>query len=85
MSKIKHFKYTFNEEAVKSLKLQNQLWISIIITENSVLTVVKVMQYLQNKEHTVLDLEYIVSLPRNDRHALIQELTNTNDDNVLIM
>ncbi|KAJ8712173.1 hypothetical protein PYW07_005015 [Mythimna separata] len=84
MSKIKHYKYTFTEDAVNSLRLQAQQS-TVILTENSIATVVKVIQYLKNKEYNVLDLEYIVDLPTNDRIALLRELKNTNEDNVLII
>ncbi|KAJ8726138.1 hypothetical protein PYW07_000836 [Mythimna separata] len=85
MSKIKHCNYTFSEDAVESLRLQDQLSNTlIIITENSVMTVLKVVQYFKNNEHIILDFEYIVNLPESDRNALLTELRNTNDDRVFI-
>ncbi|KAJ8726145.1 hypothetical protein PYW07_000843 [Mythimna separata] len=85
MSKIKHLNYTFSKDAVETLSSEflfsNNL---IVITKNTVLTVLKVIQYLKNKEHTILDLEYIVNLPEKDCNALHVELSSTNDDQVFI-
>lgn len=84
MSKIKHYNYTFNEFAVKYLKLQKDSN-TLIITENSILTVVKVIQYLKDEAHVLLNLEYIASLPMDDLVALRKELKYTNKDEVLIL
>ncbi|KAJ8726140.1 hypothetical protein PYW07_000838 [Mythimna separata] len=85
MSKIKQCNYTFSEEAVNSLNLQNRLSSTLIImTENNVLTVLKVLQHFENNEHLILDIEYIINLPESDRNALYTELTNINEDKVLI-
>ncbi|KAJ8729641.1 hypothetical protein PYW08_001222 [Mythimna loreyi] len=85
MSKIKHCNYTFPEDVVESFSLQDQLSnIITIITENSILTVFKVLQYIKNNEHVILDFEYIVNLPESDRIALHRELRNTNDDKIFI-
>ncbi|KAJ8726141.1 hypothetical protein PYW07_000839 [Mythimna separata] len=85
MSKIKHCNYIFSEDVVRSLNLQEQFSNTLtIISENSVMTVLKVLQYLKNTEHIILDLEYIVNLPKSDRNALRIELSNTNDDKVFV-
>ncbi|KAJ8729639.1 hypothetical protein PYW08_001220 [Mythimna loreyi] len=86
MNKIKHCNYTFSKDVVESLSLQDQLSNTItIITENSIMTVLKVVQYLMNNEHVILDFEYIVNLPESDRNALITELKNTDDDKVFVL
>ncbi|KAJ8705860.1 hypothetical protein PYW08_012906 [Mythimna loreyi] len=79
-SKIKH--YTFSDDAVSSLNLHHSC--TIIIAENSMLTVVKVMQHLWNEEHVVIDLESIASLQYGERKALCEEL-KANNENVLIL
>ncbi|KAJ8726147.1 hypothetical protein PYW07_000845 [Mythimna separata] len=85
MSKIKHLNYTFSKDAVETLSSLFQLFNNlIVITKNTVLTVLKVMQYLKNKEHIILDLEYIVNLPEKDCNALHVELSSTNDDQVFV-
>ncbi|KAJ8703595.1 hypothetical protein PYW07_017519 [Mythimna separata] len=75
--------YTFTEDAVSSWNLLEHAN-TVIITENSTLTVVKVLQHLKNKDHVVLDLEYIVNLPTNDRNVLRTELKNTDGCKVII-
>ncbi|KAJ8709600.1 hypothetical protein PYW08_009604 [Mythimna loreyi] len=78
MSKIKHvIEYTFIEDAVRSWNLL-ELSSTIVVTENSTLTVVKLVQHLMNTDHVVLDLEYIVNLPKNERNVLCTELKNAN-------
>ncbi|KAJ8729640.1 hypothetical protein PYW08_001221 [Mythimna loreyi] len=85
MSKIKHYNYTFSKDAVESLCLQSQLSNNlIVITKNTVLTVLKVMEYFKDNQYIILDLEYIVNLPENDCNALHVELSNTDDDQVFI-
>ncbi|KAJ8705866.1 hypothetical protein PYW08_012912 [Mythimna loreyi] len=79
-SKIKQ--YTFSDDAVSSLNLHHSC--TIIIAENSMLTVVKVMQHLWNEEHVVIDLESIASLQYGERKALCEEL-KANNENVLIL
>ncbi|KAJ8732532.1 hypothetical protein PYW07_015131 [Mythimna separata] len=84
MSKIKPvIDYTFTEDAVSSWNLLEHAN-TVIITENSTLTVVKVLQHLKNRDHVVLDLEYIVNLPTNDRNVLRTELKNTDGCKVII-
>ncbi|KAJ8705859.1 hypothetical protein PYW08_012905 [Mythimna loreyi] len=80
-SKIKH--YTFSDDAVSSLNLQHHSC-TIIIAENSMLTVVKVMQHLRNEEHIVIDLDSTASLQYAERKALCEEL-KANNENVLIL
>ncbi|KAJ8715223.1 hypothetical protein PYW08_005204 [Mythimna loreyi] len=82
--KINHFDSTFTENAVKSLNFQDQVK-KIITTENTILTVVKVIQHLNNKSHIILDLEYIMDLPTKERKVLCQELRSTHEDTVLIL
>ncbi|KAJ8704143.1 hypothetical protein PYW07_013437 [Mythimna separata] len=85
MRNIKH-DYTFTDDAVNCLNLQDQ-HSSIIQAENPTLTVLKVIQYLKKKQkfHVVSELEYIVNLPTNDREALYEELKRTNKEKVLIL
>ncbi|KAJ8705861.1 hypothetical protein PYW08_012907 [Mythimna loreyi] len=82
MSKIKNNTYTFNDDAVSSLNLQDQHAKTIIVAENCVLTVMKMLQNLMKKKHFVLDVGYVIKLPMNERNALRIELANTN--NILI-
>ncbi|KAJ8705856.1 hypothetical protein PYW08_012902 [Mythimna loreyi] len=84
MSKIKQYEYKFSEDALSSLNLLNQHKYDVIISENSTLTVVKVLQLMKNKDVVVLDVDYVMALPTNDRNALRAELTNTNTEKVII-
>ncbi|KAJ8705825.1 hypothetical protein PYW08_012871 [Mythimna loreyi] len=84
MSKIKHvIEYTFTDDAVSSWNLLEHSG-TIVVTENCTLTVVKVLQHLNNTDHVVLDLQYIVNLPMNERNVLCTELKNANTFNFLI-
>ncbi|KAJ8705827.1 hypothetical protein PYW08_012873 [Mythimna loreyi] len=81
---MKQYNYTFTEDAVNSLNLQDQDLRTIIVAECSILTVAKVMQYLINKDYVALDIGHIVRLPTDLRNALRRELHFTNEEKVLI-
>ncbi|KAJ8705847.1 hypothetical protein PYW08_012893 [Mythimna loreyi] len=84
VSKIKHvIEYTFTDDAASSWNLLEHSG-TVIVTENSTLTVIKVLQHLNNTDHVVLDLQYIVNLPMNERNVLCTELKNTNNNKFLI-
>lgn len=85
MNRIKSIDYKFNEDAMKSLNLQDHLSKIIIVTESILLTALKVKQYVTIKDHVVLDLEYILNLPTVDRNALCDELSNTNEETISIL
>ncbi|KAJ8715500.1 hypothetical protein PYW07_009982 [Mythimna separata] len=79
----KHIACTFTEDTGISLKLQDSS--TVIITDNTMLTIIKIMQYFTNIDSAVLDLKYIVKLPLKDRKSLIKELRDTNKEKVLIL
>ncbi|KAJ8704160.1 hypothetical protein PYW07_013454 [Mythimna separata] len=84
MSKIKPvIDYTFTEDAVSSWNLLEDAN-TVIITENSSLTVVKVLQKLQDKDYALLDLQYIVNLPMNEQNVLCRELKNADSLKIYI-
>ncbi|KAJ8704169.1 hypothetical protein PYW07_013463 [Mythimna separata] len=83
MIKIKQYKYKFNEDAVRSLNLKHHLT-TIVTAEDTTLTVIKVMQHLNNKEHVVLDVSYIANLQPDERYTLRKELIK-NDDKIVIL
>ncbi|KAJ8715812.1 hypothetical protein PYW07_010294 [Mythimna separata] len=82
---IKHIDCTFTEDTVISLKLHDQDSSTVIITDNTVLTIIKVMQHFTNIDSAVLELKYIVKLPLKDRKSLIEELKDKNKEKVLIL
>ncbi|KAJ8724872.1 hypothetical protein PYW07_015830 [Mythimna separata] len=82
---IKHIACTFTEDTVMSLKLHDQDSSTVIVTDNTVLSIIKVMQHFTNIDSAVLDLKYIVKLPLKDRKSLIKELNDTNKEKVLIL
>ncbi|KAJ8704170.1 hypothetical protein PYW07_013464 [Mythimna separata] len=84
MSKIKPvIDYTFTEDAVSSWNLLEHAN-TVIITENSSLTVVKVLQQLKDKDYALLDLQYIVNLPMNEQNVLCRELKNADSSHTKI-
>ncbi|KAJ8712493.1 hypothetical protein PYW07_005335 [Mythimna separata] len=83
--KINRIDCTFTENAVKSLNLQDQQLKTVITTENTILTVVKVIQHLKNISHIILDLDYIINLLPIDFKKLQDELRNTRKDTALIL
>ncbi|KAJ8703772.1 hypothetical protein PYW07_013066 [Mythimna separata] len=83
MDKIKKYNYKFNDDAVSSLKLEDDLT-TIVTTDNITLTVIKVLHNLNTKEHVVLDFSYIANLPTIDRYTLRKELI-ANYDKIVIL
>ncbi|KAJ8705840.1 hypothetical protein PYW08_012886 [Mythimna loreyi] len=85
MCKRNQYNYRFTADAVSSLKLQDHLTTTNIITaENTTLTVIKLLQHSKYKIHYVLDFDNIASLPSDDVNALCEEL-NRNNDKVIIL
>ncbi|KAJ8705852.1 hypothetical protein PYW08_012898 [Mythimna loreyi] len=82
-SKIKQYNYTFNEDAVSFLTLRDHNH-TVIITDNSQVTVVKMMQQLRNTANVVLHFDLIAALPTKDCYDLCSEIKNTNKGKVLI-
>lgn len=85
MNKIKNKDYTLNEDAVKGLELHGQIIGTVIATGSCVLTVAKLEQYLENKDHVVLDLEDVFKLPLKTHDTFFEELTNTTKEKLLIL
>lgn len=83
---LKRYNYTFSADAVESLNLQLST-ISIIVAENSILSIAKVMQHFNYKDIIALDIEYIVKLKLSTkkRQALQRELTNTNKKVIILV
>ncbi|KAJ8703984.1 hypothetical protein PYW07_013278 [Mythimna separata] len=82
--KTKEANIVFNHNVMNSLELTEQPGY-IVITESILLTLYKVKQYLQEKNHIVLDMKYIVALQIRDFKTLIAELNTTNTDKIIII
>lgn len=78
MQKIINKNNTFSEDAENSIKLECMPTGTVIVTDNSVLTIAKLTRYLINKDCVVLDLKYIFNLSARDDKTLRRELTNTD-------
>ncbi|KAJ8705743.1 hypothetical protein PYW08_012789 [Mythimna loreyi] len=81
----KNKEYKFKENAIKRFELHGEILGTVISTGNCVLTVAKVEQFLGNKDHIVLDLEYIFKLPLKTHNTLCKELTNSSDEKILLI
>ncbi|KAJ8710055.1 hypothetical protein PYW07_009421 [Mythimna separata] len=81
---IRRYNYTFTEEAVKSLNLQNQPPVTMIVASSNTLTITKVFQYLKNKNYAALTIEQIVNLTKKKRKALIRELKAIKEEKIII-
>ncbi|KAJ8705841.1 hypothetical protein PYW08_012887 [Mythimna loreyi] len=82
---IKRYNYKFTEEAVRTLSLDNLQPTTIVTAQSSTLAIVKVLQYLKNKDYVALNVEQIVNLPNKKRKSLISELKTTKKDKVIIL
>ncbi|KAJ8705853.1 hypothetical protein PYW08_012899 [Mythimna loreyi] len=82
---IKRYNYKFTEDAVRTLSLDNLQPTTIVTAQSSTLAIVKVLQYLKNKDYAALNVEQIVNLPNKKRKSLISELKTTKKDKVIIL
>ncbi|KAJ8705722.1 hypothetical protein PYW08_012768 [Mythimna loreyi] len=85
MRKMKKNVITFNNNVMEQFASLGQIIGTTIDSVNCELTVAKVVQYLGSKKHTVLDLEYILTLPLTLQNILCKELTNTNNGKIFIV
>ncbi|KAJ8705660.1 hypothetical protein PYW08_012706 [Mythimna loreyi] len=75
---------TFKRNVMDSLKLNDDAG-NIVITDNVLLTLFKVKQYVQCRDHVVLDLKYSLELPENDFETLLTELETINENKIIIL
>ncbi|KAH9631790.1 hypothetical protein HF086_005793 [Spodoptera exigua] len=82
--RIKNKDYTFKEVSL-GVFAERDVTGAIIVSGSPVLTVVKLEQYLDKKDHVVLDLEYIFKLPVKSHTMFCKELTNCKDKLLIIL
>ncbi|KAJ8733518.1 hypothetical protein PYW08_001816 [Mythimna loreyi] len=84
MQRVKIKKYTFTEDAVNSIKLDEQLSGTVILSKNIRLTVAKLVNHLIKKSCIVLDMQYILNMNIEYTETLQKELIDLNQENILI-
>ncbi|KAJ8705673.1 hypothetical protein PYW08_012719 [Mythimna loreyi] len=75
---------TFNSNAMEFLELNYESGY-IVITESILITLYKVKQCLQRKDHIVVDMKFCSVLPRSEYETLIAELETINKDKIIIV
>ncbi|KAF9419575.1 hypothetical protein HW555_003853 [Spodoptera exigua] len=66
-NKIKAIDYEFKENMLTN---EDNIFNAIISTDNSALSVAKVLQIIKNREHYLIDVEYILHLPVDEETKL---------------